>query len=290
MTKKRRSVSGARRRKIALSLCLTLICAVIMAIVVFPMLYMLLGSLMPPPEIEAYYSRGVSFHLIPDTVSLDSYYQILLRTPNYLQKFWNSVLLSAAVVFLQFFASCLTGFALAKYRFQGRRALFFSLIVLMLLPLQAIIVPNYILFDRLKLLNTWLPLIITGSFTPFGAVLMTQVFKSVPDEIIEAARLDGAGTLRIIGQIVLPSAKGGAIALIILTFIEAWNMVEQPIAFLGEQSKYPLSVCLAYFGGQNLALSFSCGVLSLLPGLLLFLYYRDELSDGIEYSAGNTGI
>ncbi|MDR1299224.1 MAG: carbohydrate ABC transporter permease [Oscillospiraceae bacterium] len=271
--------AGARIR----GACLTLACGIIMVVVVFPVLYMLLGSLMSPAEINEYYSDGIRFHMLPAILSLDGYYRILLQTPDYLQKFWNSMLLSGAVVFLQFAVSCLAGFAFAKYEFKLKRALFFSLIVLMLLPLQAIIVPNYILFDKLKLLDTWWPLIVSGAFTPFGAVLMTQVFKTVPNEIIEAARIDGAGAVRILCQIVMPVAKGGLISLVILTFIDAWNMVEQPVAFLREASQYPLSVFLAYFNRQNLTLSFACGMLSLLPGLLLFLHYRDELSEGIDF-------
>jgi multiple sugar transport system permease protein len=200
---------------------MALICAAIMVVIVFPMLYMLLNSLMSPAEISGYYSGEMRFHLIPDTISFDSYYRILLSTPDYLHKFWNSMLLSGTIVLLQFAVSCMTGFALAKYKFKARKLLFFSLIVLMLLPLQAVIVPNYILFDRVGLLDTWWPLIASGAFTPFGAVLMAQTFKSV---------------------------------------------------------------FLAYFNRQNLALSFSCGILSLLPGFLLFLYYRDELAEGIDFS------
>lgn len=267
-------------------LCLTLICGIIMVAIVFPVLYMLLNALMKPSEIKAYYTDAgnMTFHLLPDEFSLISFYQILFRQPQFLSKFWNSLILSGVIVFGQFAVSSLAGFAFAKYNFRGKSALFFILIILMMLPLQAIIVPNYIIFDRLKLLDTWWPLIIAGTFTPFGAFLMTQVFKTVPNEIIEAARLDGAGTLRIIRQIMLPVGKVGLISLIILTFIDAWNMVEQPVAFLTDKSQYPLSVFLAHFSKENLALSFACGVLALLPGLLLFLYYRDELAEGIQFS------
>lgn len=278
-------MTGRRRRVLLKKLCLTIVCGLVMLFIVFPVLYMLLNAFMKPEELSRYYTGdNMSFHMLPDEFSLIGFYQIIFRRPDFLVKFWNSLLLSGAVIFGQCLISSLAGFAFAKYEFKGKRVLFFILIVLMLLPLQAIIVPNYILFDKLKLLNTWWPLIIAGTFTPFGTFLMTQVFKAVPNEIIEAARLDGAGTLRIICQIMLPVGKGGFISLIILTFIDAWNMVEQPVAFLSDTTKFPLSVFLAYFNRQNLALSFACGVLALLPGLLLFLYYRDELAEGIEFS------
>jgi multiple sugar transport system permease protein len=274
-----------RRRVFIKKLCLTVLCGLFMVFIIFPVLYMLLNAFMKPEELSQYYADGgMSFHMLPDEFSLIGFYQIIFRRPDFLVKFWNSLLLSGAVIFGQCLVSSLAGFAFAKYEFRGKRPLFFLMIVLMLLPLQAVIVPNYVLFDKLKLLNTWWPLIVSGTFTPFGAFLMTQVFKAVPNEIIEAARLDGAGTLRVIRQIMLPVGKGGLISLIILTFIDAWNMVEQPVAFLSDTTKFPLSVFLAYFNKQNLLLSFSCGILALLPGFLLFLYYRDELTEGIEFS------
>jgi multiple sugar transport system permease protein len=238
-----------------------------MVVVIFPVLYMFLGS------------------LIKDgTFSLDSYYQILLRHPYFLPKFWISLILSFAIVLGQLVVSCLAGFAFAKYSFFGKRMLFIMLIVLMLLPVQAVLVPNYIVFGNLGLLGTWWPLLAAGIFTPFGAFLMTHVFRSVPDELIEAAMLEGAGLPRILCDIMAPVARAGVISLIILSFIDAWNMVEQPVAFLSDTSKYPLGVFLAYFNSENLPLSFACGVLALLPGFLLFLFYRDELTRGLTYT------
>jgi multiple sugar transport system permease protein len=245
----------------------TLICGVIIVLFGFPILYMLLNS----------FVRDGAFSLV-------SYYEMLLSRPFFISKFWISLALGGGVAIGQTIVSCLAGFAFAKYRFGGRRVVFFAMLVLMLLPLQTMLVPNYIMFDRWKLLNTWCPLIVSGVFTPFGAFLMTQVFRMVPDEVIEAARLDGAGTLRVLTQLVTPVARVGVVSVVLLAFIDAWNMVEQPAAFLSDVGQYPLAAFLAYFNQQNLALSFACGVLSLLPGFLLFLYYRNELTQGIEYT------
>jgi multiple sugar transport system permease protein len=252
--------------KIFKTIAYAAVCLLLASAVVFPVLHMLLNSLM------------VGGHF-----SFDSYYRILVRAPDYLLKFWNSMILSLAVLLLQIFVSALAAFSLSKCVFRGKRIVFIAFVVLMLLPVQTVLVPNYIVFSHLKLLNTWWPLIVSGAFTPFGAVLMTQAFRAVPGEYIEAAQLEGAGTLRILWELVLPVARGGAISLVLLAFIDAWNMVEQPVAFISDAAQYPLSVFLAYFNQQNLTLSFACGILSLLPGLLLFLYYRDELAEGIEY-------
>ena len=284
MKKKGVTYSARRRRKAIRNACLTTIGVIIIMFIVFPVIYMILNSFMSESEINRYYEDGISLHMIPDIISLESYYRILLQSPEYLKKFWISMLISGAVVFAQFVFSAMAAFAFAKYRFKGRKILFFVFIMMMLMPVQTVIVPNYLLFDNIKIINTYWCLILSGSFMPLGTVLLTQGFKSVPNELIEAAKLDGAGTMRILWQIIMPVAKGSVICLLLLTFIDAWNMVEQPVAFLNDTSQYPLSVFLAHFNKENLALSFSCGVLALLPGFLLFMYYRDELAEGIEVS------
>ena len=254
------------RRVRARSFFKTVFCCLIVLIFAVPVLYMFLNSFIKDGEF-----------------SLNSYYQLLLSRPFFLAKFWNSLILSGIIVAGQAVVSCMAGFAFAKYAFRGKHIIFFLLVVLMILPVQSMLVPNYIMFDRIEQLDTWWPLIVSGVFTPFGTFLMTQVFRAVPNEIIEASRIDGAGTVRILVSILTPAARVGFISLALLVFIDSWNMVEQPIAFLSDASKYPLSVFLAYFNRNNIALSFACGVLSLLPGLHLFLYYRNELTQGIEY-------
>ena len=242
------------------------LCLIVSTLIAFPVAYMLLSS---------FTSGG--------KLSFNGYYQLFLRQPDYLLKFWNSMILSLAILLIQFVVSCLAAFALSKCTFRGRRAVFIGLIVLMMLPVQTVLVPNYVVFSRLDLLNTWWPLIVSGAFSPFGTILMTQAFFSVPNELIEAAQIDGAGPLRILAELVVPVARGGAISLLILAFIDAWNMVEQPVAFISNPAQYPLSVFLAFFNQTNLTLSFACGILSLIPGFLLFLYYRDTLAEGVEF-------
>ena len=113
---------------------------------------------------------------------------------------------------------------------------------------------------------------------------MTLIFQNVPTEILEAARLDGAGALRIFANIMLPVAKPGAISLLILVFVDNWNMVEQPMIFLQYPWQYPLSVFLSSVNTQNFALQFVCGILSLVPVTLLFLFFHEELAEGISVS------
>lgn len=214
-------------------------------------------------------------------------YRVFIRQPDYLYKFWKTLALDIVVVGCQILVSCRGGFAFAKFTFRWKRGLFFLMIVLMMLPVQATLVPNYIILDRLRLLNTWAALALPCIFLPFGTVLMTQAFRSVPDEVLDAARMDGANTWQTLWQVLVPASRGGVISLILLTFVDVWNMVEQPMVFLQDAEDYPLSVFLAVVNRTDLPLSFAGGLLSMLPTLLLLLYFRDELAEGVTFTGVN---
>ena len=151
----------------------------------------------------------------------------------------------------------------------------------MMMPVQVTLVPSYIILDRMGLLDTWAALALPAIFSPFGTVLMAQVFRSVPTDILDAARVDGAHLWQVLWRIAVPAAKGGLVSLILLTFVDVWNMVEQPMVFLQNARDYPLGVFLAVQSGE--AISLAGSLLSMLPVLLLFLYFRDELSEGVEF-------
>ena len=138
--------------------------------------------------------------------------------------------------------------------------------------------------DRLGLVGSYWALILPAMFSPFGVFLLRQVFDTCPSDILEAARLDGAGNLRILFGILVPRCRAGVISLGILSLIDAWNMVEQPIVFLESEYDYPLSVFLTRMNGQNIGVLCACGVLAALPVVLLFLYYDQELTEGVTLS------
>lgn len=260
-------------------------------LVLFPVFYTLSNSFMAPDEIMEHYqavSTGngqASFHFFAQSFSLQAYYRVFLATPNYLFKFWNSLLLCTVIVAGQALVSVMGGFAFAKYRFPGRRVWFLLIILFMIMPVQVTLLPNYIVLDKLKLLGTYGALILPAVFLPFGSFLMTLVFRGIPDEMLEAGRLDGAGTLRLLFSVMIPASKAGFASLITLCFIDNWNMVEQPIVFLDSKFRYPLSVFLASMSNENFALQFVCGILSLLPVTLLFFYLKDELAQGLDLSS-----
>ena len=245
---------------------------------------------MGPEEITEAYSgilgigADVGFHMFPEHFTLEAYGNVMLDTPEYWLKFWKSLGMAGVIAAGQLLIGGMCGMAFAKYHFSGWKLLFFLFVVFLLLPVQVTLFPNFLVLSWLKLTGTWWALILPGIFSPFGVFLMTLIFQNVPGEILEAARLDGAGTLRIFANIMLPVAKPGAISLLVLAFVDNWNMVEQPMILLQYPWQYQLSVFLASVNTQNFVLQFVCGILSLVPVTLLFLFFHEELAEGISVS------
>ncbi|MGN1192137.1 MAG: carbohydrate ABC transporter permease [Dorea sp.] len=233
-------------------------------LIFFPVVYMILSSFQTNP------GAGVS-----------AYYQVFLAEPGYLMKFWRSLIMCLIIAGGQTLISCLGGIAFAKYEFPGKRICFLLMALFMILPIQVTLLPNYILLEKMQLLGTWWALIIPGIFSPFGTVWLTFVFKALPGEWMEAASLDGAGLLTTVFRILVPAARPAVITLFIISFVDSWNMVEQPITFLKGSEQYPLSVFLAGLTGNSVPVQAVCGILCLIPVTFLFLYYQEELTEGL---------
>ena len=242
--------------------------------VVVPILFTLVNS----------FSTGTAYGLLPQQWSLAGWYEVLIRRPHYLVKFWNSLILSVAIAAGQALVASLAGYAFSKFLFPGREPLFFIVIIVMMMPYQVTLVSNYFVIRGLGLMGSWAALIIPAVFSPFGVFLLRQVFDTCPDELLDAARIDGAGDLTILFRILLPRSRAGVVSLVLLTFVDAWNMVEQPLVYLDNSYDYPLSVFLSQMSGQDVGVLCVCGILAALPVLLLFLYYDQDLADGISLS------
>lgn len=255
--------------------------AVIAAIFLFPVIYMLAGSFMSSSEV----SRMLDFtdgnyteiNLVPQMFSLEQYYQVFFRRPEYLLKFWNSVIITFPTVAGQVAVSALAAFAFAKLKFPFRDKLFFIYIVLLILPLQVTLVPNYIVLDNLNLLNNFLAIILPGTFSAFGICLLRQSIKYISDSSIEAALIDGASYFGIFRKIILPQIKGGLITLTLLCFIDNWNVVEQPLIYFDDNAMYPLSIGLSDISNSDYGVIFACGVMFMIPALLIYFYGQRDI-------------
>lgn len=258
---------------------------------VLPVVLTVACSFLSPQEVQRVFGPllgeggTAALGALPQGFSLMGYYEVFFATPDYLAKFWVSLLLAVGAILGQMVISCMGGFAFAFYDFPGKRLLYSLLCLFMLIPLQVTLLPNYLLLDQLGALNTYWALLLPLAFAPLGTFLLTQIFRSVPADILHAARLDGAGTLQVLARVLLPCGKSGVSTLIILTLIESWNMVEQPLVYLQDVGSYPLSVFLASQYMENLPFQFVCSVLSLLPLALCFLYFGGD----VLRSAGRKG-
>lgn len=214
-------------------------------------------------------------------VSFQSYYDVFWGQSQYLLRFWKSLGIGFAVGAGQLAVSVLAGYGFAKFAFRGRNVIFFLLMILLVLPVQVTMVPNYFMLNRLNLLDTYSALILPLIFAPLGAFILRQSFLSVPDSILEAAMLDGCGSFQTLLRVAVPMNLSGMVCAFLLSFLDAWNMVEQPIAYLKDMHNYPISVALAYVPPADNAIQLVCCVLVILPPLFLFTCFNRELVEGI---------
>lgn len=238
---------------------------------------------------KVFISEKVNLKFIPDMVSFSQYITVLFKSPDYLLKFWNSVILVGPIVFFQLAVASLASYGFARYSGKIRGIIFFSYIILMLMPYQVTLVPNYLVAQWMKTLDTYWSIWLPGIFSPFAVYLLTKFMKRIPYSVIEAAQIDGAGEWQIFRKICLPLCKGALCSAAILVFIDYWNMVEQPLILLTDASTHPLSVFLSKINSGEVGLAFAVATIYMVPSLLVFLYGEEYLVDGITYQGGVKG-
>jgi multiple sugar transport system permease protein len=235
---------------------------------------------------EGVTKKFTTFKLIPDEATIAQYAEVLINRPSFTLLMGNSVKIAAPVVVGGLIISLLSAYGFTVWKYKHKERLFFIYIVVMLTPLQATLVPNYIIADLLKYKDSplYLAIILPGIFSPFGTFILRQSMKSIPDAAYEAARIDGAGEFKIFWEIVIPQMKSGAAAFVMLTFIEYWNIVEQAVIFIKDYYKEPLSVYLSRITEGRIAIAFAASVVYMAPPLLTLILGRENLEKGIELS------
>ena len=217
--------------------------------------------------------------LLPQSPTLKSLVQVLLDSPEFFTMFWNSVTITAGILLGQFAIAVPAAWGLAKLHLP--RKLGDLYMVLMLLPFQVLMYPEYLVLKSLGLLNTLWAVILPGVFSAYPVFLLTRFFGAIPEEILEAARLDGAGEWQIFRYIALPLGLPGLLSVGILSFLDAWNLIEQPMTFLKNRALWPLSLFLPETTLTDAGLGFAAALLMLIPALLLFGLCQDALEQGI---------
>ena len=238
---------------------------------------------------KAYISDVVNLKFIPDEVTFEQYKMVLFKSPDYLLKFWNSMILVVPIVVFQLIVALFAAYGFTRYRGRIREIIFFAYIILMLMPYQVTLVPNFMVSQWLHLIDTnwaiWLP----GIFSPFAVFLLTKYMRRIPYGILEAAKVDGAGEFQIFRYICVPLCKGALASVAILVFIDYWNIVEQPLILLTDSDMHPLSVFLSKINTGEIALAFAVASIYLIPTLLVYLYGEEYLLEGIAYQGGIKG-
>lgn len=271
--------------------------AILALLFISPMVITVTNSFMSESEIYSNYGMvdadtaameagGVTAYanmkLIPDMVTLKQYYTVLVKRTQFLYMFWNSVRIVLPILSGQLMISSMAAYAFSRIKFRGHEKLFYIYMVVMLMPFQVTLVPNYIVAGMLGILGNVLSIILPGIFSTFGVFLLRQFMVSIPEAYSEAAEVEGAGHWIVFSRIIVPMTRTGIGALIILVFIDNWNMVEQPLIFLQDIYKQPLSIFLSSINKGERGLSFAASAIYMTPMLLIFRYGEEYLVEGIQ--------
>ena len=264
-----------------------LVCASFAVVFLMPTVLTITNSFMEKSEIAANYgvifsslsggsktfvSEEVNLKFIPDKVSFSQYKTALIMSPDYLLKFWNSVILVVPVVLGQLFIACFAAYSFTRYRGRFKEILFFFYIILMLMPYQVTLVPNYLVSQWLGIYNTRWAIILPGIFAPFAVFLLTKFMRRIPFSLIEAAKLDGAGEFQIFRQVCIPMCRSALYSVL-----------------LEDVTLQPLSIFLSKINSTEAGLAFAVATIYMLPTLFMFLHGEEYLVEGITYSGSVKG-
>lgn len=221
--------------------------------------------------------------LLPHPVTLDQY-RLLFARLAMSRYFLNSLLISTLVTVLSLLVNGMAGYAFAKLRFRGRERLFGAMLGLLVIPAQVTMLPLFLMLKGMGLVNTYLGVIIPGLASVFGIFLIRQYALSIPDELLDAARVDGASEWRIFRSIVLPVLVPILVTLGIFTFMATWNDFLWPLIVLSDDRHYTLPVALASLSGehvQDVELMMAGAVVTVLPVMVIFLFLQRYYLQGI---------
>lgn len=238
---------------------------------------------------KTFIADQITLKFIPDMVSLSQYETVLIKSPDYLLKFWNSVILVVPIMIFQLLVAILASYGFTRSRGRIKEIIFFTYIILMLMPYQVTLVPNFLVSQWLNLIDTRWAIILPGIFSPFSVFILTKYMRRIPTAMIEAAKLDGAGEWQVFTKICMPMCKSALYSVSILVFIDYWNMVEQPLILLSNQEMHPLSVFLSQINSGEVGLAFAVATIYMIPTILIFLNGEEYLIEGITYSGGLKG-
>ncbi|MDE5950597.1 MAG: carbohydrate ABC transporter permease [Acetatifactor sp.] len=223
----------------------------------------------------------ISWRWIPDYPTLEHYKRLLFYSPAFFKLFWNSVGMTGGILLGQLLIAVPAAWAFAVYRFRGKGVLFSLYVILLLLPFQVTMLSKYLVLQNAGLINTRWAVVLPAIFSTFPVFLIYRSFAGIPAELLEAARVDGAGEWQSFVHVGLPVAQSGILAAMILSFLESWNMMEEPLTFMQDKSLWPLSLYLPEIAMDQAGYACGASVITLAVSLFVFAIFHDALEQGI---------
>ncbi len=255
-----------------------IISLLIAAIFLFPIIYTISHSFMDGNQL-----KSDDIEIVPEIFNIQQYYEISVEKNEYFKLYTNSALMTAGVLAGQIIISIGAAYYMAVRKSRLSQILFLIYTFFMLLPLQITLIPNVLLYNAaeryvgLKIFNTYLAVVLPGVFSTLGVFFLKQFFESMPQSYYEIAKIDGASDFDILLHVVLPYSKNAIAALCLLIFIENWNLIEQPLIFLNDMSKMPVSIYLNTLYESNKNIFYAGCVLFMFPVIYVFAKIRDRL-------------
>ena len=246
---------------------------------VFPFVWMILTSLKTGAEVY-------SFCMIPNPATTQNYSFVFTRT-DFVRWFLNSIFIAVMVVSSVLMFDTLVGYTLCKMQFKGKQLVFILIMSTLMVPTEMLIIPWYLMSAQLKWLNTYWSIMFPGLITAFGIFMMRQFFEGVPDELLEAARIDGLNELGIYARIALPLVMPAVSALAIFTFLGNWNAFLWPVIIVSNKELVTLPVGLAMFTTENnpeWERIMTAASLGTVPVLAVFMVFQRQIIEGINLS------
>lgn len=289
-----KNLGRAGRAKKRKSIILSVLLGMLTFVCCYPIIFLLAGSFMGTGELSEnlgsmFQGNGgyASWTLLPFEPTLRSWAEVVLDTPGFFVMFWNSMKITGGILLGQAVFGIPAAWGFARYRFRLRRALFFLYIVMMMMPFQVMMLSDYLIIKEMHLMDTLWAVILPGIFSTLPVFIISQYFKEIPEEILEAARIDGAGEAGIFLRIGIPLGKAGIISAMVLQFLECFNMLEQPMTFLKKQSLWPLSMFQPQITAETAGAAFAASVFTLLPAIWVFAAGYEFLESGIQAYYGS---
>ncbi|MDD3334274.1 MAG: carbohydrate ABC transporter permease [Eubacteriales bacterium] len=278
MQKQKASSGGSKGSGILLNAVLILFSL----LTILPFLWMLSSSLKTNVEISA-----LEQSFLPKAPTLQNYLNAIEKM-NFLRYFFNSFAYAVAITVITLYTSSISGFVLCKYRFKGRQLLFSCILATMMVPGVVTIIPRYSMMQLAGWLDSWRALIVPSLFTSFGIFMMRQSCTGIPDEMLEAARIDGANEFYIFHRIILPMLQNALSSIAIFQFLWAWEDYLWPYLMIRSESKQVLSVALNMFSGRystDYAGLFAATSIAIIPVVICYLFFQRRFIEGIASSA-----